>query len=259
MGAPFGAAVRVNALALLCLPAFAQAAATGPSYVKTTALPAPEANQAAAVDERFVYAIDNRVVGKYERSTGRLLAKSTGEAKHLNSGFLSEGRLFAAHSNYPTKPERSEIKVLDPESMALTNFKRFEENRGSLTWAVKRGDHWWCTFAHYGADNPKTVLVKLDGEWRERGAWTYPAEVIQDLGTMSISGGLWQGNMILATGHDHRRIYRLRLPAQGTILELVDVVPSPFPGQGIAADPKTGGLVGIDRAKREVVFAELRS
>jgi hypothetical protein len=30
---------------------------------------------------------------------------------------------------------------------------------------------------------------------------------------------------------------------------------SPFPGQGIAADPKTGGLVGIDRDKREVVFA----
>jgi hypothetical protein len=83
--------------------------------------------------------------------------------------------------------------------------------------------------------------------------------VIADLGTMSISGGLWQGNTLLATGHDHRRIYRLRLPEAGTVLELIDILPAPFPGQGIAADPKTGGLVGIDRAKRQVVFAEYRA
>lgn len=256
MGSPFGAAVRINALALLCLPALAHAAGT--AYVQTRALSAPEANQAAAADERFVYAVDNKVVGKYDRATGMLLARSMGEAKHLNSGFLWAGKLYAAHSNYPAKPERSEIMALDPESMALTPFKRFEENRGSLTWAVRRGGHWWCNFAHYGADNAKTVLVKLDEEWKERGAWTYPAEVVRDLGTMSISGGIWQGDLILATGHDHRRIYRLKLPETGTVLKLVDVIPSPFPGQGIAADPKTGGLVGIDRAKREVVFAELR-
>lgn len=256
MSLPFQAAVRVKALALLCLPVLAHAA--GPAYVKTSALRAPEANQAAAADDRYIYAVDNAVVGKYDRATGALLARSTGEAQHLNSAFLWDGKLYAAHSNYPAKPERSEIKALDPGSMALTPFKRFDENRGSLTWAVRRGGHWWCNFAHYGADNAKTVLVKLDEEWRERGAWTYPAEVVRDLGSMSISGGFWQGDMILATGHDHRRIYRLRLPESGTVLTLVDVVPSPFPGQGIAADPKTGGLVGIDRAKREVVFAELR-
>jgi hypothetical protein len=255
MKSPFQASVTVNALALAFLPVLAQAA--GPAYVKTTVIRAPEANQAAAADERFVYAVDNAVVGKYERATGTLAARSSGAAKHLNSGFLWDGKLYAAHSNYPAKPERSEIKVLDPTSMALTTYKNFEENRGSLTWAVRRDGHWWCTFAHYGADNAKTVLVKLDNEWKERGAWTYPAAVVQDLGTMSISGGLWQGDRILATGHDHRRIYRLRLPEKGSVLELVDVVPSPFP-EGIAADPKTGGLVGIDRAKREVVFAELR-
>lgn len=101
--------------------------------------------------------------------------------------------------------------------------------------------------------------MKLDTEWRELGAWTYPSEVVKDLGRMSISGGLWKDGRLLATGHDHRKIYRLRLPKQGTVLELVDVLPSPFPGQGIAADPKTGGLIGIDRAKRQTVFAILRA
>jgi hypothetical protein len=241
----------------LALPALAVAG--GPAYVQTAAMAASEANQAAAVDERLVYAIDNAVVAKYDRSSGTLLARSTGEAKHLNSGFLWSGKLLAAHSNYPRKPERSEVKVLDPESMVLSTLKDFGDYRGSLTWVVRRGGSWWCNFAKYGDENAHTALVQLDDEWKERGAWTYPEAVVKDLGKMSISGGLWQGEQILATGHDHRRIYRLRLPSKGSVLELVDVVPSPFPGQGIAPDPKTGGLVGINRSKKQVVFAELRS
>jgi hypothetical protein len=34
-------------------------------------------------------------------------------------------------------------------------------------------------------------------------------------------------------------------------------LPAPFTGQGIADDPATGGLVGIDRKQRQIVFAEL--
>lgn len=243
---------------ILALPAFA-AAAKGLVYVPTDTLSAPEANQAAATDDRFIYAIDNVRIAKYDRFTRAKVGTSSGDAHHLNSGFVWDGKVYAAHSNYPAKPERSEIKVLDTQSMTLSTFKDFGDYRGSLTWAVRRADgHWWCTFAHYGTDNAKTVLVELDGGWKELGAWTYPSDVIQDLGKMSISGGLWQGDTLLATGHDHRVIYRLRVPKQGTVLELIDRVPSPFPGQGIAADEKTGGLVGIDRAKRQVVFAALK-
>jgi len=243
----------------LILPAWTMAAMNGPAYVRTGSLSAPEANQAAAADERFVYAIDNAVIAQYDRSTGRRLAGSTGEAKHLNSGFLLDGKLYCAHSNYPRKPEKSELKVLDPATMALSTFHDFGASYGSLTWAVRRPDrHWWCTFAFYGEENAKTVLIELDEDWKKVGAWTYPPEVVRDLGRMSISGGVWQGATLLATGHDHRRIYRLRLPKEGGVLELVEVLPSPFPGQGIATDPKAGGLVGIDRAKREVIFAELR-
>jgi hypothetical protein len=45
--------------------------------------------------------------------------------------------------------------------------------------------------------------------------------------------------------------------AAGGSVEWFGSMPSPFPGQGIAADPKTGGLVGIDRARKLVLFAEL--
>jgi hypothetical protein len=49
------------------------------------------------------------------------------------------------------------------------------------------------------------------------------------------------------------------VPKEGKVVELVEVIASPFPGQGIAADPKTGGLVGIDRGKKAVVFARFKA
>ena len=126
------------------------------TWVATETLAAPEANQAAAADENFVYAITNTLVAKYDRLTGKRVAVSTGDAKHLNSGFLKQGKLYCAHSNYPQTPEHSELKVLNLETMQLTTFKDFGNFGGSLTWAVLRGDHWWCNFARYGTDNGKS-------------------------------------------------------------------------------------------------------
>jgi hypothetical protein len=236
------------------------ASAAGETWeiVQTGTLPAAEANQAAAADERYVFAIASAVVGKYDRVTGERLAVSTGAAHHLNSGFLWEGRLYCAHSNYPRKPERSEIMVLEPAAMVITSFKDFGESHGSLTWAVREGGHWWCNFAFYGADKAKTVLVKFDDAWREVGKWTYPEAVLAELGSYSISGGIWRDGHLLVTGHDHRKIYCLNLPENGRVLAFIDTIPSPFPGQGIAFDPKTGGLLGIDRDKRAVIFGEWR-
>lgn len=226
--------------------------------VESTSIPAAEATQAAAADTQFIYAVASTKIAKYDRATGQKLAESSGPAKHLNSAFLMEGRLYCAHSNFPQKPEQSEIRVLDTATMALTVFKDFGNYRGSLTWAVQEKDAWWCTFALYGADNAGTTLVKFDEQWKELGAWTYPPEVIRDLGKFSISGGVWKDGQLYATGHDHKLIYRLMLPENGNVLELLQVIPSPFPGQGIALDPKTGGFVGINRAKKSVVFGTLR-
>jgi hypothetical protein len=237
----------------------AAAADALPAWTATGSMAAAEANQAAAADERWVYAITNAQVAKYDRHTGTRVAVSTGAAQHLNSGFLWQCRLYCAHSNYPKTPEQSEIKVLDPETMQLTSFKDFGNYGGSLTWAVHHEDHWWCNFARYGSDNASTFLVKFDKEWRELSRWTYPTEVIQVLGSMSLSGGIWREGSLLVTDHDHPVLYQLQIPEAGTVLKFVGKQPAPFTGQGIASDPQTGGLVGINRAKRQVLFAEYKS
>lgn len=249
---------------LVCLALGVMAHATEPEaastrkprdWTATASMPAVEANQAAAADRKFVYAITNTLVSKYDRQTGQRIAGSTGEALHLNSGFLWNGKLVCAHSNYPQQPEHSEIKALDLETMRLSTFKDFGNFGGSLTWAVRRDGDWWCNFARYGADNGGTFLVKFDAEWNEKGRWTYPAAVISKLGRYSLSGGIWRDSELLVTGHDDPLVFRLRLPSQGTVLEFVDTQSVPFTGQGFASDPHTGGLVGINRAKRQVVFA----
>lgn len=249
-------------LSLALVLAFALVAVgeeTTAAWVQTGTLKAEEAHQAAAADEAYVYAISNRVVGKYDRASGERVARSTGDAHHLNSGFLMDGKLYCAHSNFPRKPDASIIKVLDLKTMELTDFHDFGHSpHGSLTVAVYEKNAWWCVFAVYGkGDNSRTALVKFDGAWNQLGVWKFPGSVVSDLGTASISGGLWKDGYFLATGHDKRVIYRLKLPESGSELTHVATHASPFPGQGIAADPKTGGLVGIDRKRRQMVFAEL--
>jgi hypothetical protein len=251
----FGYRIVVFALyALAGLSSFAHGEEV--RWKATRTIEAPEANQAAAADEKHVYAIGNTQIAKCDRETGRRIALSAGEAKHLNSGYFWKGKLYCAHSNYPKTPELSEIKVLDVETMRLETFKDFGDFGGSLTWVVRRDDSWWCNFARYGSNNAETFLVKFDGEWRERGRWTYPPEVIRELGTYSVSGGIWQGDSLLVTDHDHGVLYRVKLPEKGNILSFVEKQPAPFTGQGIAADPVSGGLVGIQRGKKQIVFAK---
>jgi hypothetical protein len=227
------------------------------AYVAVETLASPHATQATAADEKTVYAVSSTAIVEYDRASGKELGKSKGAAEHLNSAFLWDGKLYCAHSNYPKKPHRSDLRVLDPATMELTVFHTFADPPGSLTWAVRRGESWWCHFAHYGKDNGDSVLVRYSDAWKETGRWSYPKELVADWGAYSLSGGIWQGDHLLTTGHDKKLIYRLRLPKEGKVVEVVDVLRSPFPGQGIASDPKTGGLVGIDRGKQQVVFAKL--
>jgi hypothetical protein len=225
------------------------------AFVLSRSFASDFATQAAAADQKHVYAISDHAVVKYDRASGKELAKSSGEAHHLNSGFLLQGKLYCAHSNYPRQPHQSDIRVLDPASMELTIFHTFKNPPGSLTWAVRKDDHWWCHFAHYGKDNAQSVLVKYADGWKEAARWSYPAELIADWGTYSLSGGLWLDDHLLVTGHDKRLIYKLALPKEGKVIEVVGIVRSPFAGQGLAIDPSNGGLIGIDRARKQVIFA----
>jgi hypothetical protein len=228
-------------------------------WILTRAIPAPEARQAAAADRHFVYAIDSTVIARYDRGTGERVALSRGEAHHLNSGFIEGNRMYCAHSNFPQKPERSEIKILDLETMELKSFHEFGNSpHGSLTWAVQEKQAWWCLFARYGDENGQTVLVKFDADWNERGVWHLPQSVLSGLGKHSISGGLWREDRLLMTGHDRPVLYVLEVPEQGTVLSHVETIAVPFRGQGFARDPVTNGLIGTRRKELEIVFAEQR-
>jgi hypothetical protein len=217
--------------------------------------PAPEAHQAAAADDRFLYAITNRTVAKYDRENGLRVAVSTGPAEHLNSGFFHDGKLYCAHSNYPKLPEKSEIKVLDASSMELTTFHDFGNYGGSLTWCLWKEGRWWCHFAKYGTANQESFLVEFDQNWKELRRFTWPGEVIAKIGRNSLSGAVWREDSILATGHDDPLLFRVRLPREGTVLQFVETQRIPFTGQGIAVDPVTDGLIGIDRKQKKLILA----
>jgi len=266
------AVVRVATLfvALLSGAAISLAADKPPhDWQETHSFAAPEATQAAAADERFVYAISNRVIAKYDRATEQLISRSTGEASHLNSGYFWRGKLYSAHSNFPVKPERSEIKVLDPEKMVVETFKDFGASDGSLTWAIHEPavggtadqeaaatpDIWWLNFAFYGDENHKTYLARHEGD-RETKRFTFPPDVIKAFSKHSASCGVWHNGQLLVTGHDNREIYVLALPKEGTVLTHIATVAAPFTGQGFAVDTTGGGLIGIDRAKRRIIFAK---
>jgi hypothetical protein len=147
--------------------------------------------------------------------------------------------------------------------MQLTTFKDLGDRGGSLTWAVHHEGHWWCNFAQYTDEKGKTFLAKLDTNWVEQARWSYPDQVLKRLGRDSISGGVWRGNELLVTGHHDPVLFRLTLPDAGNELAYVGEYQVPFSGQGIALDPKSGGMVGIIRGplsplirdKNQIVFA----
>ena len=243
-------------LALAADPA-GSALPLSPGFARTADLKSAHATQAAAADDRFVYAVSSTTVARHDRRSGKLLGTATTPTtKHLNSAFVWDGKVVCAHSNYPNKPEESDVRVFDPATDTLSVLHTFEAPPGSLVWCVRKGERWWCCFARYGADNAKTVLLEMTPAFEEVRRWTFPAKVVADWDGMSASGGVWDGDTLLTTHHHFKVLYRLRVPQDGGELAFVEALTSPFPGQGIAADPATGGLVGIDRGAKAVLFAE---
>ena len=226
-------------------------------YKQQGFIPSIYAVQAAAADELYAYAISNSKVAQYDRKTGELKKLSTGDAEHLNSGWIWQGKIYCAHSNFPKLPEKSDLRVYDPDTGKLTIHHRFTESLGSLTWAIRDPENkfWWCCFAFYQKDNAKTYLAKMDDEFKELQRWSFPEKVVGDWDNASASCGIWDGNTLLVTHHHFKVLYRLKVPEKGDTLEFVEALSCPFPGQGIAYDPVTKGLVGIHRPEKKILFA----
>lgn len=232
-----------------------------------------DARQGVAVDEGHFYAINNFSVTRHDKQSGAVSLQWGGIASaddpliHLDSGMIHDGRLYAAHSNYPDWPMTSSIEIWDAETMEHTGSHSFGVKLGSLTWLDYSQDTWWGAFANYdivqeGMDRPygetdNTVIVKFDTRFNILQSWTLPAAILDRMRPMSNSGGSWgRDGLLYLTGHDGGEIYVMQLPETGSQLDWVATVIVPgLHGQGIAWDRSIAGreLWGILR-QDELVY-----
>lgn len=233
-------------------------------------IPAAEANQGVAADERYLYAIANSAIGKYEKQTGQRVAGWECERGkpliHLDSGVVHDGVLWCAHSNYPGVPMTSSIEMWDAATLRHLGSHSFGIFAGSATWVDLRDGFRYVTFAHYrgasdepGRDPRWTALLQFNADWQQRQSWVYPAEMIERLGNFSVSGGVFtRDGKLYCTGHDNPEVYVLSFPSGGSTLVLEETFAMPMKGQGVALDPADPAILyGIDRARREIVVTRV--
>jgi hypothetical protein len=228
-------------------------------------IPAAEAKQGVAVDRRYLYAVDNSTIGKYDKKTGAKTAEWKGDPAvfpHLNSCAVIGAELVCASSNYPQVPHASSVEIFDPRTLKHTRSVSLGQGRGSLTWVDRKDGAWWANFANYDGkggepprDHASTVLVRFDDEWRQTESWSYPQSLLDLFKPMSTSGGAWgpHGRLYL-TGHDNAEVYVVTLPEAGATLNHVATLAAPIEGQAIDWDESEPGMLyGIVRSTRELV------
>jgi hypothetical protein len=258
----------VNNTALLSVAAaaigLAAACHAETAFESLAELPVPEANQGVGVDERHFYAVDNRAIGKYDKVTGKLAARweapRDAPIVHLDSAMLKDGKLYAAHSNYPGWPMTSSVEIFDASTMEHVGAHSFGVRWGSLTWIDWHDGHWWMTFANYDqrigpgqapyGGKANTVVIQMTEGFEPVRSWSLPKEVLDRFDEMSNSGGSWgPDGFLYLSGHDPAEIYKMITPKGGSVLELVEIVPINIRGQGIAWDRSQPGIIyGILRA-----------
>lgn len=228
---------------------------------------APEASQGVGVDRRYFYAIDDFAIGKYDKQTGKLVNKwqgpKDGPIIHFDGAMILDGKLYAAHSNFPHWPMTSSVEIFDAETLEHVGTHSFGIQWGSLTWIDWHDGHWWMTFANYDdllgpgktpyGHKANTVLIKFTRDFRPLQSWTFPNAMLDKFAHRSNSGGSWgPDGYLYLTGHDLPELYRVRLPRAGSVLELLDVIPMNIRGQGIAWDRSQPGIIyGVIRATRK--------
>lgn len=231
-----------------------------------------DARQAVAVDAEHFYAVNNFRITKHDKITGEPLiqwdgvSEDDGPLVHLDSAMVLEGKLYAAHSNYPIWPMVSSIEVWDAATMAHIDSHSFGIQLGSMTWIDRHDGFWWGGFGNYdrvqsGMSEPygetrMSQVVKMDEQFQIIEQWALPAALHPKMSPMSNSGGSWgaDGHLYL-TGHDYPELYVMRIPATGGTLEWIATVHIPgLNGQGIAWDRTEQGRVlwGILKEDEEV-------
>lgn len=248
-----------------------QSPATPWKFEEIRRLPAAEARQGVAVDDSHFYVIDNRSIGKYRLDTGEQVTRwegpKGGPLTHLNAGIVREGKLYCAHSNFPSVPTVSSVEIWDASTLKHVGSHSFGHFVGSLTWVDFKDGSWFACFAHYaksgaetGKDPSFTEVIKFDEQWRRLEGWVFPAALVARFGGNSSSGGgFGPGGQLFITGHDAKEMYLIDFPEAGSELIWRGTLPSTFPGQAFAWQHPGQGLVfAIDRGKREVVAGRVK-
>jgi hypothetical protein len=273
----FVRALTFAAILFAALPALAEDA--GPPQGSSELLQRfqiKEARQAVAVDADAFYAVDNTAIAKYDKKTATLITKWDGKdsgAIHLDSATVADGKLYAAHSNYPDWPMVSSIEVWDTATLKHIESHSLGIDRGSLTWLDRDAKgRWWGAFANYNrvfdkspvayGNKYNTQLVRFDADWRVAEAWVFPDALVEKFDDMSNSGGSWgPDGKLYVTGHDNPELYVIELPEIGATLKWVGTIPAEIGGQGFAFDHSQPGVIyGIIRKKEgnEVTVSRLK-
>lgn len=231
---------------------------------------ADEANQGVVADDGFLYVITNSAIGKYRKDTGERVGgwkgAHGGPIAHLNAGIIHAGKLYCAHSNYPTIPSTSSIEIFDPATMKHIGSQSLGLAPGSLTWVARKDNTWFACFARYAKDKETTgqgsaftEVVQFDDQWRRMAGWVFPPDLIVRFGRNSSScGGFGIDGLLFITGHDEKELYVLRFPEAGSVLDWIGTVPISAEGQAFSWDPKVPGLFyGIIRSSKEVVVSRI--
>ena len=211
----------------------------------------PEVNQGIGVDAEHFYAVDNTTIAKYRKDTQALVeVRDYADlgALHFDSAAIVDGRIYVAHSNYPTWPMTSSLEVFDAETLDHLESHSFGIQIGSFTWLDQAPDGaWWGGFANYNrvfdrspvayGNKYNTQVVRFGDDWAVEEAYIIPDAVVEKFEDMSNSGGSWgpDGNLYLS-GHDPAEAYVMQLPAIGSTLQWIGTVPLEIAGQGVAWD-----------------------
>ncbi len=243
----------------------ADATSPPPAPVVLT-IDAPEADQGVASDGRYIYAIDNDHIGKYEIASGRKVADWQGAPElfpHMNSCTVVGETLVCAASNYPGVPHTSAVEIFSLEPLDHIRTISLGFTQGSLTVLDRHDGAWWAVFANYskprggvpGRGTEYTMLVKMDDDFQTLESWAFPPEVLARMTPHSCSGMSWgDDGVIYASGHDLPEVYALTLPEAGSTLELVGVYGTANEGQAIDWDPEVAGrLWSVSRDGGKVI------
>jgi hypothetical protein len=260
-------------------PPAVNAPATPPAAVPPTStatvdktFDAFHANQGVAVDAKYFYAVDNRIITKYDRNSGmpvlQFVSPDDGPIIHMDSGTVVGHRLYVATSDYDNAPEESSIEIFDTRTMKHVGTHSFGRFIGSLTWLDRHDGRWWAGFANYdevpdgqnqpygGTDN--TEIVTMNDDFQVQQAWGVPREILDRFRPMSNSGGSWgPDNRLWIIGHDLDEVYVMEMPDAGSDLKWIATVHLPgVEGQAIAWDRTSGRkptLWAIKRSTSQVL------